>query len=87
MAKYRVNFATTKWCTVDVEAEDEASAIDEAYQELPSLSAQESGWGSFGRWSADQDEWLPVDEFFQVWKGEYNEEEDGPVVELEDDGA
>lgn len=82
MAKYKVNLARTTWLTVNVEADNEDDALDQAYAEAPEFTAQESGWGSFGKWSADAAEWQPVDEW---WGSDYDEKAHGPVVEESDD--
>jgi len=37
MSKYRVSFRSTAWFATVVEAEDEDSAIDAAYEVVPSL--------------------------------------------------
>lgn len=67
--KFKVEFARVVYSTVTVEAEDEDSALDAARDELPEFSAQESGWGRDG-YSADADDWLPLEEFYSVWGGE-----------------
>lgn len=47
MSTYRIYFNTGALTTIQVEAEDLESAIDAAYDELPSgLCAQCAGWGS-----------------------------------------
>lgn len=44
--RYRVQFETSAWCSVTVEAADEDEAVDLAYEEIPSgVCAQCSGWG------------------------------------------
>jgi hypothetical protein len=83
--KYKVNFAQTRWITVHVEAEDEEAALEDAYDHLPGISAHETGWDSFGVWSSDYDDAMPVDEFLQVWKGKYDPRIDGEVVEIDED--
>ncbi|MEU5878215.1 hypothetical protein [Spirillospora sp. NPDC047279] len=75
--KYRVNFARTTWASVFVEAETEDEAVEAAFEELPEFTARESGWGSFGKWSADADDWMTVDEFYGP---EYETGQHGPVV-------
>lgn len=78
MPKYRVTFAKTITCVVDVEADDETAAIDQAYNDAPhSLCAQCGGWGQ--RWGVNDDaEWETLDEFH----GEnYDPERYGATVE------
>ena len=82
MPKYKVYMARTTWLTVNVEADNEDEALEQAYEAAPKFSANEAGWGSLGKWSADAGEWMPVDEF----KGsDYSPQSDGPVVELNED--
>jgi hypothetical protein len=76
MPKYKVHFARTTWLTATVEVDDEADAVEAAYEVLPPFSAQEGGWGGSG-WSADAGEWLPLDEF----SSDYDSKRDGKVVE------
>ncbi|MGN9782810.1 hypothetical protein ACTMTF_15360 [Nonomuraea sp. ZG12] len=83
MTKYKVNMARTTWLTAYVEADDEEQAIEAAHEEVPALTAHEAGWGSFGKWAADADEWQPVDEFYAPYGG-YDRKEHGPVVELDE---
>ncbi|TDB90939.1 hypothetical protein E1264_03800 [Actinomadura sp. KC216] len=82
MPRYRVNLLRTTFLTAYVEAEDEDQAIDEALAEAPGFSAIESGWGSFGKWSADADEWLLPSQFYE----NYREDEHGPDVEPGQEG-
>jgi hypothetical protein len=79
MPKYKVHMARTTWLTANVEADNEDEALEKAYTVVPPFSAQESGWGSFEQWTADADEWMPIDEFHG---DEYNAKEHGAVVEL-----
>lgn len=78
MKKYRVQFARTTWLTAFVEAEDEDQALELGFDELPPVTAYETGWGSMGKWSAEVGEWEYLDEFYGR---EYSEEAFGPVVE------
>lgn len=76
MPKYHVNLQTVASMSVTVEAEDEKSAIDAAYEEIPSgVCAQCSGWDQF--WSLDLGEFELIDQT----RG-YDPKYDGPVVEL-----
>jgi hypothetical protein len=84
MPKYKVNMARTVWLTANVEADDEESALEAAHEVVPGFSAIESGWGSHGKFSADGDPWVPIDEFYG---SEYNKKLHGPVVELDEDDA
>ncbi|MFE3452409.1 hypothetical protein ACFXJ8_26145 [Nonomuraea sp. NPDC059194] len=46
MPKYRVHLVGSASATIDVEAEDAESAVDEAYAEgTPGICAQCCGWG------------------------------------------
>lgn len=81
MPKYKVNMARTTWLTAYVEADNEDEALEKAYGVVPPFTAQESGWGSFDKWTADADEWQPLDEFYSAY-GTYDAKEHGPVVEL-----
>jgi len=82
MPKYKVNLARTTWLTATVEADNEDEALKKAYAVAPRFSAQESGWGSFEKWSADADEWMPIDDFYNTLDSEYSEATHGPVVRL-----
>jgi hypothetical protein len=62
--KYAVEMARTTWLTAYVEADDDEGAVEAAFGEVPPFTAMESGWGSFGKWSADADEWQTLDEFY-----------------------
>ena len=83
MPKYKVQMARTTWLTAHVEADDEESAIDAAHEVTPGMTAAETGWGSSGRFTADTDDWLPIDEFYQAFEIAYDPDVNGPVVELE----
>ncbi|MER7361886.1 hypothetical protein [Nonomuraea wenchangensis] len=83
MPKFKVYMARVTWLVATVEADNEDEALEKAHEVVPPFSARESGWGSAG-WSADADEWQPVDEFHAAF-GEYDAEQHGPVVELADD--
>lgn len=85
MPKYRVQMARVTWLTAHVEADDEESAIDAAHEVAPGMTAADTGWGSFGKFTADADEWLPLDEFYQVSDVTYDPNVHGLVVELETD--
>ena len=61
MAKYRVNLLRVDSFVMDVEADDEEQAVDKAFNEAPSLSAQDGGWGR--PWSVDDGEWLMLEDF------------------------
>lgn len=78
MPKYKVHMARTTWLTANVEADTEEEALEKAYDVVPGFSAQESGWGSLGKWTADADEWQPIDQFHE----HYDPKNHGPVVEL-----
>lgn len=84
MPKYKVNMARVTWLTAKVEADNEDEALEKAHEVVPPFSAQESGWGSFKKWTADADDWQPVDEFYNAF-GEYDAKEHGPVVEVAED--
>ena len=81
MALYDVHMARTTWLTMHVEADDEDQALEEAYQEAPTFTAHEGGWGSFGKWDADAGEWEPIDEFHNWAEKGYDPKAHGPVVE------
>ena len=58
MSKYRVPIQTLVTAYVTVEAEDETEAIDKAFDKVPYLCAQCSGWGQehsmdLGEWGTD----------------------------------
>lgn len=77
MAKYRVRLITSAEYCIDVEADSEDAALDEAYQEAPGLCPQCGGWGK--KWGLDLGEWQSIEEFL----GEkYDPEMDGSSVEL-----
>jgi hypothetical protein len=46
MTKYRVTLETTAAAYIEVEAEDEDSAIDAAMDKAPRLCARCTGWGT-----------------------------------------
>ena len=80
--KYKVNMARVTWLTANVEANNEEEAIEKAYEVAPSFTARESGWGSFDAWTADAEEWTPIDEFYNAFGSQkYDSETHGPVVE------
>lgn len=81
MRTFRVHLARTTWLTVNVEADDEDQALEQAYDIAPVFSAAESGWGSYGQWSADAEEWMSLEDFYNAYGGEYNPERDGETVE------
>lgn len=81
MPKYKVYLARTTWLTAHIQADTEGEALEKAYEVVPVFTADESGWGSSGAWSAEADEWLPIDEFYS----KYDPAEHGPVVELDED--
>lgn len=81
MPKYEVRMARTTWLTAHVEAPDADAALEEAYEVVPPFTAQEGGWGSFGGWSADADEWRPIDEFYSDWTGQVYDDSSGPAIE------
>jgi hypothetical protein len=78
MPKYRVTMAKVITCTVDVEADDESAAIEEAYQEAPhSICAQCSGWGR--EWGVNDDgQWETLRDFHGQG---YSIDAHGPDVE------
>ena len=45
MSKYRVTLTTPAFAYITVEADDREAAIEAAYDNLPYLCAQCSGWG------------------------------------------
>jgi hypothetical protein len=75
--KYRVNLLKTISLVITVEAEDEVSALEAAYEEAPSgLCHQCGGWGQ--KWGVDDDgEWLTSEEFHG---DAYDEELHGKTV-------
>lgn len=83
MPKYKVEMARVTWLTATVEADNEDEALEKAHEVVPPFSARESGWGERG-WTADADEWAPIDEFYNTF-GEYNAKEHGVVVEPAED--
>jgi hypothetical protein len=58
MTTYRVNIPKVIWFTMNVEAENEEQAIEEAFQEAPSLCVGCSGVGR--TWYVEEDEWGTV---------------------------
>ena len=62
MSRYRVYMSTGAGLSVSVEAEDEESAIEAAYDVASSqyLCAQCAGWGQ--KWGLDLGEWEVDDE-------------------------
>jgi hypothetical protein len=80
MAKYRVNLLRVDSFIVTVEAENEDEAVDKAFDEAPSLGANEAGWGR--KWSIDDGEWMSLEDFHG---SDYKENRHGPTVELEED--
>lgn len=61
MAQYRVYMRAWASLSVEVEAEDEEDAIDQAYEEGPgSLCFQCSGWGQ--KWDVEIGEWEPEED-------------------------
>ncbi len=65
MTKYRAHFRTTASATVEIDVPDGMTAPEEIAEyafehgELPTLSAQGSGWGQ--PWSMDLGEWETED--------------------------
>jgi hypothetical protein len=78
MPKYNVTFVKTISLSIEVEADDEEAAIDEAYQQAPSLCAGCAGWGQ--KWGVDDSsEWMTLEDFH----GEgYDASLDGATVEV-----
>lgn len=60
MTRYRVNMQATAYYAIEVEAEDEDSAVDAAYAEAPDICAQCSGWGQ--KYSMELGEWGLADD-------------------------
>lgn len=61
MPEYRVNFRAVANMSVTVDAVDEESALDAAYDVIPSdVCVQCSGWGK--PWSLDLGEWETSDQ-------------------------
>lgn len=56
MSRYQVVLETTASAYITVEAEDEEAAIEAAFDHLPGICAQCSGWGQAGM-SLDLGEW------------------------------
>ena len=48
MPKFKVRFVTSAYAFVNVEAEDEEAAQEKAYDHLPTICANCSGWGKDG---------------------------------------
>lgn len=75
--KYRVSLLKTISLVIDVEAEDEESALETAYEEAPpGICHQCGGWGQ--KWGiGDDGEWLTAEEFH---RDTYDEELHGKTV-------
>lgn len=68
----------TVWAYINVQAEDEESAIETAQEYLPEMCAHCVGWGQ--AWSVDDDaEWLSPDTYYGKT---YSEEAHGKTAEL-----
>lgn len=84
MGFYRVRLARAQWFEMVVEAENEDKAIDEAIEQAPGISAQDSGWGSSPPWSVDAEDWVSLEDFF----GEnYDPSGDKTVTEITEEEA
>ncbi|MEU4575970.1 hypothetical protein [Nonomuraea sp. NPDC023979] len=83
MPKYRVQMARVTWLTANVEADNEDEALEKAHGIAPAFTARECGWGSVDKWTADADEWQPLDKFYAAF-GEYDPEQHGLVIECAD---
>jgi hypothetical protein len=77
MAKYRVMLIRADSLSIEVEADSEEAAVEEAFDEAPrEMCAQCGGWGQ--KWGIDEGEWLTVDE----WHGaDYDAKKHGPTVQ------
>lgn len=75
--KYHVTLVKMLSFGIEVEADDEDGAVQEAYENTQSICAQCGGWGQ--KWSLDDDgDWQTIEEFY----GEsYDPERDGRSVE------
>lgn len=60
MPKYRVQIPKVIWLNIKVEADDQESAIEEAFQEAPGMCHQCTGWRT--NWSIDEDDWGGIEE-------------------------
>ena len=80
MPKYRVHLVRNDWFTTTVEADSEEAALEQAYEQAPSLCAYCSGssYGSGERWGVDTDEWTAPEDFFGA---EFSEDRYGKTVE------
>ena len=68
MAEYVVYFRTVASTAIRVEADSEEDAIAEAYEHVPNLCAQCSGWGQ--RAGVELGEWSTIDEDWPAFPGE-----------------
>jgi hypothetical protein len=83
MPHFKVMMARLVEADVFVEAPDEAEARRLAKEELPEMSANDTGYWSNGVFSADASEWMAVDEMLVP---AHDEEIAGPAVQqLADD--
>ncbi len=56
MPKYRITMERVDTFLMDVEADDEYTAVEKAYEVAPSgICAHDAGWGQ--KWSVDTGEW------------------------------
>lgn len=60
MTKYLIEIQTTATATMQIEAEDADSAIDQAFEGAPNVCAQCGGWGKdydleLGEWDMPRD--------------------------------
>lgn len=62
MPRYKVQMGRFVEAEVYVDANDEGEARRLAKEELPLMSANDTGYWSSGVWSADASEWMPADE-------------------------
>lgn len=60
MPKFRVPMTQTITAYVNVEADDEDSAVDKAFEHAPEFCAQCQGWGQ--SWSIEFEDWDGSDE-------------------------
>jgi hypothetical protein len=68
MPEYVVYFRTVASTAVRVEADDEDEAVEAAFEELPHLCAQCSGWGQ--RAGVELGDWQTLDEPWPAFPGE-----------------
>lgn len=80
MPKYRVNLLRVDSFVMDVEADNEEEAVDKAFDETPSLCAQDGGWGK--PWGVDEGEWVMLEDHYGT---DYNADRHGKTAEPVED--